>query len=967
MDETTVAIADVDHIFNLTSDAIVSCDLDGTIRRANRRFVELESGSGGNLVGRDIKDLLFTASYERASHRLPFSTDGAENALMFKLADGSFLPVIARARVLERHDADQSQGRDPEKAVNREPSADKRNDRGQGAGQSPQRARGVPLVVVAFHSVEERHAHDRERRRLLDELSVANRRLSGTLSIILTSMGSASLPNLISSVLNDLAETLDAKGSLMYFAESGGFKLRGVSSALLGTRLPGFVPFGAGVPTLVVQEDRPLRFTCLPAAVASADARPRAAVYLDLDTRARHRFRMQDVVPFTSIVAVPLHFGTRVLGVIEVGWDRPYTPRDTDVQVLEAVCEYLSIELMDLIASLRSQRRSELARSLSRVREMLFSESADGESMRALAAAEITKSLSCRIKEIERDPRTGEDYFDFGTFGKLLLPRDITPLFFSSKTPAVRMNAGRDSFVSGMDEAAARVDGFTDDIEDRLETVRLTRIERTSPVGEWLIAHGLPASGVFIDLGIDDERRRGVLLMRLADQEPFDDMEYDYLAHMMHDYELSRKGITAKREERRIAQALQRGMESRLQEVPGITSDALYSSATQQALVGGDFFELIRLPDDRAVMILGDVSGKGVEVASVAALVKTALSAYAWEGMSPARMVRALNGMLLSFSRVETFATMFVARIDLRSGRAVYCSAGHPPAMVYRAQAGEVELLSRQSGVVGAFQSMSYHEGRFAFEKGDMLFLYTDGAIEARNAAGDFFGEDRLRELVLTVAPQGVHGFCQRVLYELDRFTDSALNDDIALVMLRFDKSRNEASATGGKRGDRASDPARRQRTERRAQALKQLREAEPHGKVAEAEEKDARAGEKGAAGRVDGAAAAGEKNGRLSVPGPSHPKRFSPDEADADAVEGQPAKPPAKRRAGAHDAADKKQRTHHAHARGKHEAQGKRATRKAKDAARAGEKDVASTAADLLQAPVDLGKRVLRYWKKDR
>ena len=137
--------------------------------------------------------------------------------------------------------------------------------------------------------------------------------------------------------------------------------------------------------------------------------------------------------------------------------------------------------------------------------------------------------------------------------------------------------------------------------------------------------------------------------------------------------------------------------------VPGITTDALYSSATRQALVGGDFYTLIRLPDDRSVMILGDVSGKGVEAASMSALVKTALTAYAWEGASPVHMVRSLNSMLMSFSRVETFATMFVAKIDLRYRSALYCSAGHPPSMLVRSHTlgagGEPRADGEEAGV----------------------------------------------------------------------------------------------------------------------------------------------------------------------------------------------------------------------------------------------------------------------------
>ena len=941
MDESTVSIVDINQVFNLTTDAIASCAADGTIRRANRRFAELTTTEVSALVGQDIKDLLFTTSFERASHALPFSPGGEEASLMLKLPDGSFIPVHARATVVERE--------------------------------------GERRVVVAFHSVQERYAHDRERRQLLEELSTANKRLSGTLSIILSSLGSANLTDLTSSVLNELTDTLDAKGATMYFAESGGFKLRGISSTLVGARVPGFVPYGAGVPTLVVREDRPMRFTLLPQPGFAPDPQARSAVFLDLDVRDRHRFRLQDTPPFHTFASVPLHFGTRVLGIIEAGWDRPYTPRDTDVQVLEAVCEYLSIELMNLITSMRSQRRNDLARSLSRVRDVLFSDSVDYERATALISGEIVANLGCRIKEVERDPRTGEDYLDFGTFGKLLLPRDITSLFFSATAPAVRMGDGRDAFISEVDAGSGSFDGFAGDVEDRLETVRLARIDRMSPVGDWLVTHGLPASGVFIDLGIDDERRRGFLLMRLADQEPFDDMEYDYLAHMIHDYEVSRKGLIAKREEHRIAQALQRGMESRLQEVPGITSDALYSSATEQALVGGDFFELIRLPDDRAVMILGDVSGKGVEVASMSALVKTALAAYAWEGMSPARMVRALNGMLLSFSRVETFATMFVARIDLRSGRAVYCSAGHPPAMVYRAGCGEVELLSRQSGVVGAFQTMTYHEGRFAFGAGDMLFLYTDGAIEARDAAGDFFGEDRLRELVLTTAPQGVHGFCQRVLYELDRFTESTLNDDIALVMLRFDRS-GEGSASGaGAAGDAAGTASRRIRGEKRAPAAAATAVSDSAGGRGRADtarrtvsaghmeaagtSEGSAAPEKPAEGRIGARKALEGSRGRLAGEKSAGTSRSAAGEKGAGGAASAGA-----RGAEASRGAAGEQLAAQAP---KKRAGSKKAAKKAVGGKTAGKRahkaQGGAGASGIVHAPMDLGKRVLRHWMKNR
>ncbi len=301
-------------------------------------------------------------------------------------------------------------------------------------------------------------------------------------------------------------------------------------------------------------------------------------------------------------------------------------------------------------------------------------------------------------------------------------------------------------------------------------------MDRITWVGEWLERHGLPCQGVFVDMGHEsDEADEGAfveddgpfaavlpprrfLLLRDGSQEPVDDMEFDYLTHLAHDFELIMDGALQQKSERRIAQTLQAGMRNDLGSVPGITADSLYSSATRQALVGGDFYTLIRLPDDRAVMILGDVSGKGVEAASMSALVKTALTAYAWEGASPARMARSLNRMVMSFSRVETFVTVFIAKLDLRHGRATYCSAGHPPTMLLRldgAGQAEAELLSVQSGVVGAFSTMVYENGTFSFAPGDILFMYTDGAIEARDAGGDFLARSACARCCSAPPPVG--------------------------------------------------------------------------------------------------------------------------------------------------------------------------------------------------------------------
>lgn len=772
--------ADVAQLVEITSDAVIICELDGTILHVNNRLLGLMCEERADVIGGDVKDVLYSSAFERATeHRLPFETDGSENELMLKLSDGSFIPVLVRA-----------------------------------GSVTPPRifGRRAPRVLVALHSIEEQYSHDRQLKRALSELRVANKRLSGTLSVIMSTVGSDELPSLLDTVLNQLVGTLGASGAAIYFSESGGFKLRGVSKELYDSYLPEFLPYGAGIPTYVLRESRACRLSIQQDLEGDKAA---SGMFMDLDNRSKHLLRMQDMPPYRSEICLPVFYGTQILGVLEVGWKRPQAPLAYDVNVLEVICDYLSIQLVGMASSLRSRRTAELGRSLNVLRDELFAFLDDSAAATQAVSSEICNMLNCHFCPVEYDASLDSYVIDFEGGSRVALPDDPEKLFFSTTAPAARLGAGPDGF-------EASVLGGTS-AED-LKHVRITRVDESMPMGGWLRAHGLPCQGLYVDSGIEAGRPRSegdgrhsndaivpasvakspttrALLLRDGSQEPIDDLEYDYLVHLAHDFELIYEGESQKREERHIAQTLQIGMRNSLGDVPGIATDSVYLSATNSALVGGDFYTLVRLPDDCAVMILGDVSGKGIEAASMSALVKTALTAYAWEGAGPARMARSLNSMLMGFSRVETFVTAFIAKIDLKAGRATYCSAGHPPTMVIRpsstplgggeARGGEVELLGCQSGVIGAFESMVYETGVFTFAPGDMLFMYTDGTIEARDRTGTFFGEQRLRDLLLSVSGEGVSGICSKVLGELDRFTESALDDDIALVSLEFLQGRS--------------------------------------------------------------------------------------------------------------------------------------------------------------------------------
>lgn len=90
--------ADVAQLVEITSDAVIICELDGTILHVNNRLLDLMCEERADVISGDVKDVLYSSAFERATeHRLPFETDGSESELMLKLSDGSFIPVLVRA------------------------------------------------------------------------------------------------------------------------------------------------------------------------------------------------------------------------------------------------------------------------------------------------------------------------------------------------------------------------------------------------------------------------------------------------------------------------------------------------------------------------------------------------------------------------------------------------------------------------------------------------------------------------------------------------------------------------------------------------------------------------------------------------------------------------------------------------------------------------------------------------------
>ncbi len=596
------------------------------------------------------------------------------------------------------------------------------------------------------------------RDRLVEELVEANRRLSGTLRIVLDTLDHTDVDELFSQVIEELADTLGASGAILYLSEPDGLRLHGATESLDGARIPSFVP--REVDVLGMGSGRSLGLHLVAIDKDELREGPVSSRLVENDaTGERRRVPARYLPPFSSLIMVPVWFGRHVIAVILVGWQRPHALRKADGELLDAVAQYLSIQLMGAVTTLRNERAARNDRVAERVLSD-FSRS-EGPLVDRLHQALLAScdGIGAAFAPIRED--------DHASVARVMLPGlGERPL----GVPLDEVLPGRHADATDLVRCDAMSDG------PALE------------LSCWLSSLGLPSRALLVDMGELWGERRCFLALRDAEGERFDGADLALMRRVGDGLREAGEDEATEAQDKHIAQALQAGMRSSLQEVEGITAEGVYSSATADAFVGGDFYDLVRLPGRRCCVIMGDVSGKGVEAASVSAAVRTALGAYAWQGLSPSRMVRTLNGFLLGFSRVETFATLFVGLVDLDHATLTYCSAGHPPALFLRARTGELESLDVQSGVVGAFEDMRYRDGRLAIERGDLLLLYTDGVTEARDPQGSFFGEEGLRETVLSERLAGTRGLIGRILDGLDAFTGNSLEDDVALVSLVFDE-----------------------------------------------------------------------------------------------------------------------------------------------------------------------------------
>lgn len=234
--------------------------------------------------------------------------------------------------------------------------------------------------------------------------------------------------------------------------------------------------------------------------------------------------------------------------------------------------------------------------------------------------------------------------------------------------------------------------------------------------------------------------------------------------------------------ERTLADTLQRGFLSGWDSLPYLRVGTGYVSATREAAVGGDLFDIYRLDDDRALILVADVSGKGFTAAVETARVKYSVRTLAEDVGDPAIVLQKFNrAFMRPGSDPESFVTLFVGILDERDMTLAYASAGHPQAFLRRGS--DVRQLDVTGPVIGLLPDATFGGERATLMAGDTIVLATDGLTESRDSSGAMIGEEGVMEWVRDggTDPKKI---AADLIHRVERYAGGSIADDLALLVI---------------------------------------------------------------------------------------------------------------------------------------------------------------------------------------
>ena len=222
---------------------------------------------------------------------------------------------------------------------------------------------------------------------------------------------------------------------------------------------------------------------------------------------------------------------------------------------------------------------------------------------------------------------------------------------------------------------------------------------------------------------------------------------------------------------------------------------SLYASMTPAKEVGGDYYDFFMIDEDHMGFVMADVSGKGVPAALLMMVSRALIKSSLQNGNSPAKALASVNNQLCEGNDADFFVTVWIAVLEISTGKGIAANAGHEHPVLRRA-GGKYELLIyKHSMPIGIIRDLPFKQHEFQIQPGDSFFVYTDGVAEATNGNKALYGTDRMLDALNKDPSAPPERVLANVAEDINSFVDGAEQfDDITMLCFRYLGSSDSAS-----------------------------------------------------------------------------------------------------------------------------------------------------------------------------
>ncbi len=214
---------------------------------------------------------------------------------------------------------------------------------------------------------------------------------------------------------------------------------------------------------------------------------------------------------------------------------------------------------------------------------------------------------------------------------------------------------------------------------------------------------------------------------------------------------------------------------------------SLYASMTPAKEVGGDFYDFFMIDHDHIGLVMADVSGKGVPAALLMMVARVLIKSSLQNGDEPAEALENVNNQLCEGNEEGFFVTMWVAVLEIPTGKGLAANAGHEHPVLRRAGGSYELVIYNHSMPVGTMEGLRFKQHEFCLNPGDSIFVYTDGVAEATNAENELYGTERMLDALNKEPDAQPEQVLTNVMDDIHSFVDEAEQfDDITMMSFRY-------------------------------------------------------------------------------------------------------------------------------------------------------------------------------------